>query len=81
MSTGTNYRSDLNWEAFGEYLADRRKERQLTQSELASAIGTAQPNVSQYERGVAEPTIETLCRIASVLKVNVDNFLRQLQEK
>lgn len=45
-----------------------REQAGLTQSQLAEKIGTTPQNISQYERGIRRPKIETIARIASALK-------------
>jgi DNA-binding XRE family transcriptional regulator len=41
-----------------------RKERNLTQKELAELIGTRQSNISRFERGNYNPTIDFLNKMA-----------------
>jgi DNA-binding XRE family transcriptional regulator len=54
-----------------------RTERAWTQSELAKRVGTGQPNISEIECGDANPTLETLTRLATVFGVGVDRLLRR----
>ena len=44
-----------------------RKERNLTQSDLAELIGTRQSNISRLERGNYNPTIDFLNKIAQAV--------------
>jgi DNA-binding XRE family transcriptional regulator len=44
-----------------------RKERNLTQKELAKLIGTRQSNISRLESGNYNPTIEFLTKIAKAV--------------
>ena len=41
-----------------------RKERNLTQKDLAELIGTKQSNISRFERGNYNPTIDFLNKMA-----------------
>ena len=50
--------------AFGEQLARARKNAGLSQAELGWRAGVAQANVSQIERGLANPTLETMSALA-----------------
>ena len=43
-----------------------RKEKGMTQAELAKKIGTSQSNVARLERGQQNFTVETLDKIAKV---------------
>ena len=54
-----------------------RRARGLTQEELADKIGSTQANISEIERGVHMPSIETLRKIAEVFDIEiVDLFER-----
>ena len=45
-------------------IRDARRRAGLTQSELASRVGTSQPAIARYERARAMPDVATLHRIA-----------------
>ena len=47
----------------------------LTQTELARKIRAKQKSISRYETGASVPTIDTLMKIASVLKKPSSYFL------
>lgn len=48
-------------------LTVRRREKQLTQLQLAAMIGIGRYNICNYETGVSRPRVETLERIAAAL--------------
>ena len=48
-----------------------RKKAGLTQEQLAEKIGTTAQNISQYERNIRNPKIETVFRIAKALGCNI----------
>ena len=52
-----------------------RIELDLTQTQLAQKINTQQKSISRYETGVSLPSIETLVKIAKVLKKPASYFL------
>lgn len=56
-------------------LAQIRKERGLTQREVAQAIGFRTSAVGNYETGIREPNASTLKKLAAVLKCTVDELL------
>ena len=58
-----------------EKIQEARSKAGLTQQQLADAIGTTTQNISQYERGVRNPKVETLRKIADALEVPVTEFL------
>lgn len=55
----------------GVRIKECRIKKGITQSELAKLIGTTMQNISQYERGIRNPKIETLQKIADALSVDV----------
>ena len=61
--------------AIGERLARLRKERGVTQVEMAELLGVSQGNVSDYERGELRLHGELLVKLARVLKVSADEIL------
>lgn len=62
-------------EAIGQRIASLRKQRGLSQAELAAQLKLAQPNVSDYERGVARPNIEIVVALTRILRVSADELL------
>jgi transcriptional regulator with XRE-family HTH domain len=48
-----------------------RAEHDLSQRELAERLGMKQPQVARLELGEANPTVETLMRIASRLRIEL----------
>lgn len=59
---------------FGKKIKLARVENDLTQEQLAEKINTKQKNISRYETGASTPSIETLIKIAQVLKKKVGYF-------
>ena len=57
-------------------LKQLRKEKNLTQEELADKVGIGQTFISKIERGHFEPSIPTLRRIAKVLGVSPAELLK-----
>ena len=70
-----NTARQLNGETFAERLVRLRKARGLSQVELAHRLNIGQPNISDYERGSARPSIDVLIDLATVLKVTTDELL------
>jgi len=57
---------------FPKRLHDLRKERHLSQAELAHRIGTSGTIIGRYERGEITPSIEVAHRLAEVFGVTLD---------
>ena len=55
-------------------LAARRKEKGLTQAELAARIGIAQRTVAAYEGGERRPSVDVAKRLARELGMNWTDF-------
>jgi transcriptional regulator with XRE-family HTH domain len=61
--------------AVGERAARFRKERGITQKEMAERLGVSQPHVSFYERGETRLHAEMLAKVARILRVSADELL------
>lgn len=57
---------------FGERLQKARKERKVSQDELAKMLGVHAPIIGRYERGEVKPSIEVAAKIADALDVSLD---------
>ena len=60
---------------FSKRLRELRKERQLTQEELADSLSLTKQAVSQWERGIREPGFDTLEMIADFFNVDTDYLI------
>ncbi len=58
--------------SFGAILRKLRKDDNLTQTQLANALGLAFSTISMYERSIREPDFETLEAIADYFNVSMD---------
>lgn len=52
-----------------------RKERKLTQAQIAQIIGVSTGCIASYEQGAHEPSLTTLSMIAQALNVSTDSLL------
>lgn len=62
-------------ETLGERLARLRRERGLTQVELAQRLGVAQPVVSDYERGELRLHGQLIVKLTDILGVSAEELL------
>lgn len=60
---------------FVENLKKLRKEKKLSQKEVADAIGVARSTYTQYELGDSQPAYEILKKLAEFFDVSVDYLL------
>lgn len=56
-------------ENFGEFLKQKRQEKNLTQKDLAKELFVSESAVSKWEKGVAHPDITLLPKLAELLDV------------
>ena len=60
---------------FHENLKRARENLGFTRQELARVLFLSPQNYGQYEKGVREPKLDTLCRMSQVLGVSTDELL------
>lgn len=66
---------------FGSRLTSIRKDRGLTQVQLAELIGSNQPAISYYESNDGHPPAPVLAELARALDVSADVLLGIVQER
>ena len=62
-------------ESIGARIARFRREKGMTQVELATALEVSQPVVSDYENDVIKLSGETIIQLARILGVSADELL------
>ncbi|QZY55781.1 helix-turn-helix domain-containing protein [Crassaminicella profunda] len=65
------YDNELNYKLVRE-IVRYRKERNLTQKELAEIIGTKQSAISRLESGRMNPSVDFLVKVANALNMKLD---------
>ena len=66
---------------FGERLRQLRKQKNLTQKQLASFVGVKNSIISFYEVGERMPSPEMIVKLATVLNVSTDYLLGMNKNK
>ena len=64
---------------FGKILQKLRKEKGLTQEQLARRINKESSIISRYEKGLQNPTFETVKEFAAIFNVSMDYLLGREQ--
>ncbi len=59
-------------DTFGKRMAALRKERKMTQDELAKLLSTSISVIGRYERNEVKPSIEIATQLAEALEVSLD---------
>ena len=60
---------------FPERLVTLRKERQLTQRELAERVQVHITQIQRYESGSTQPTLDIIRKLATTLAVSADDLI------
>ena len=60
----------------GTNVRNQREAKNMTQVELAEAIGAIQGTISGIETGVRNPSIDMLVRLAAALECGVEDLVR-----
>lgn len=61
--------------SFSSTLRDLRNAKNLSQSQLATQLGTTQRKVSYWESGKIEPDLDSLITLAEFFETTVDYLL------
>ena len=62
----------------GDRLREARVARGLTQEQLSFRAGLSRPYISQLERDLRSPTVDTLFRICDALEVPAADIVRRV---
>ncbi len=65
----------MNQQKIGEFIKDKRKEKGLTQAELANKLGITNQAISKWERGKNCPDISLLKDLCKILDININELL------
>lgn len=58
----------------GEYLADQRRQAQLSLRQLSDLAGVSNPYLSQIERGLRKPSADVLQQLAKALRISAETL-------
>ncbi len=65
----------MDQEKIGEFISEKRKEKGLTQAELAEKLGITDRAVSKWERGKSLPDASIMLELCSILGITVNDLL------
>jgi transcriptional regulator with XRE-family HTH domain len=69
----------LNIMLMGEKLLNLRKQKGLTQEQLACDLKVSSSTISNYELGLTKPDIEVLCKISEYFHIPIQNLVSDEQ--
>lgn len=65
----------------GQTIRDLRKEKRVSQTELAKIVGVSQTTVTAWETGKAEPSSSAVSNLADYFSVTTDYLLGRPEKK
>ena len=67
-------------QTLGKVISSLRKEKGMTQLELADKMGVTDKAVSKWERDLSIPDINSITRLAEIFEVSVDELMQNKVE-
>ena len=64
----------MNQEKIGKFIVECRKEKNLTQEQLAEKIGTSSKSVSRWENGKTMPDYTIIEDLTKILDISINEF-------
>ena len=65
----------------GKFISSKRKENNMSQSDLASILNVTNQAVSKWENGRGIPDIEMLKKLSEVVNINIEEILSGVENK
>lgn len=66
---------NIDYKLLGGRIKTKRRERGITQEQLAESLAVSVGYVSQLERGITKTNLETLARLSRLLSCNISYFV------
>ncbi|NCO88517.1 XRE family transcriptional regulator [Candidatus Roizmanbacteria bacterium CG_4_10_14_0_2_um_filter_36_35] len=66
------------YERLGHYITRKRYKMKLSQEEMAFRCGIDRTYLSRIEKGRANPSLRSLCKIAKILKTRLTKMFKYL---
>ena len=60
----------------GNKIKKYREERKMTQKDVAEVLEVEPGTISKYEKGIIEPNIDSIKKLAEVFNITVDELLK-----
>lgn len=71
----------LDKQKVGKAISEQRKQKGMTQKQLADLLHVSYQAVSRWEQGISLPSVDIIYHIAQILKTTVDSLLSGLKEE
>ena len=66
----------MNYDKIGLFIKEKRKEKNLTQQQLANKLGITDKAISKWERGLGFPDVSLLEDISSILDISIIELIK-----
>ena len=66
----------MNQEKIGKFIAEKRKERNLTQEQLAEKLGVTNRSISNWENGKNMPDLSLFKPLCNELNISINELMR-----
>lgn len=64
----------MNQEKIGKFISEKRREKHLTQSELAEKLGITDRAISKWENGICLPDAGTMPELCKILDITINDL-------
>lgn len=71
---------DITRNSIGNRIAELRNAAGFSQEKLASKVNVSRQSVSNWEKGIQEPSVEALLRLCSAMNVTMGEFFAGIEE-
>lgn len=75
------YVPTLDSKIVGEVIADKRKEKGISQEVMSGLADIGRTHLSAIERGERKPTLETLYRISCSLDIKMSDIVLEIEKR
>lgn len=66
----------MAYKSMGEIISTLRREKGMTQKDIADKLGITDKAVSKWERDIAFPYTATIPKLAEILEINVEELMQ-----
>ena len=66
----------MAYKSMGEIISTLRREKEMTQKDIADKLGITDKAVSKWERDIAFPDTATIPKLAEILEINVEELIQ-----
>ena len=71
----------MAYKEIGNYIAECRKKKKLTQLQLAERLGITDKAVSKWERGLAMPSCSIIIKLCNILDISASELLQRGEQQ